>query len=185
MKLKNYIEFINESRDMYEVRYDLLKRLKKKVGARNLNTQIEYRDHDRPRSRIQINWNMFDSIYVSNAVNDYSLIDEENWKYVWSNIAGGRIPQDEKGKKFIEHLIDTYKPSSEMIEKLFKRLAAHSSNVVIEYLLPMLDEKAIKDMIWDCLPYGFGYASNKEGLANLLYAFITKFIPLIMVFIPN
>lgn len=169
MILKNYTDFIKEGYDSHSFRNDMLKKLKKKLGAKNVNDMIYYRDSDRPRSPMKTNWNMFDSMYIEVAEEDYSMINDENWEYIWRNISSHRITHDEKGKKFIEHMINTYKPSYEMIAQLFSRSASYNPNPVTEYLIPMLNEKDLRNMISDTLPYGLGYSSDKSSKCVLFY----------------
>lgn len=167
-----HIKFINEGYDSTTgVRDDMMKKLKKKAGARNVNNQINYKERDYDnRLRTKINWKAFASMYIQYAVEDYSLINEDNWKIIWNGISVHNIRKDENGKDFIKYMIDNFNPSQEMVDELFKNVITSKMNPVTEYLLPMVDKNSIRKMVSNSIPYGLGYSSNEGKRAKLFYS---------------
>lgn len=164
--MKNYSEFINESNGT-DIRYDMMKKLKKLMGARNVNSVINYKDSD--RGRIQTNWDMFNSLYVQQASKDYSLIDKHNFDYIFDKIERHNINQNQHDVEFIKHLVETYKPTYEQIEGLFERIADKKVTPLIEYLASMIKEDKIGAMVNKILPSGLGYTGGYANRASLYH----------------
>jgi len=166
MILKRYTEFLNESNDI-DFRVDMMKKLKKKLGAKNVNNEINYKNYS--TGRIETNWNMFFSIYIRYSVEDYSFVNNDNFNYIWDNINSHNIPQNENGKKYIEYLINTYKPSYEKIEKLFENIASYDVTPLVKYLITMIKEEKIGELVHNVLPYGSRFNTNNAKKASLYY----------------
>jgi hypothetical protein len=90
---------------------------KKKYGLRNLDSHVIDRSSRRP----SINRYALRSLYIQACIEEPSMLRDNNWQYILENMTGYDF-SGEACMPLVKRIIETYKPSTELIKKAVRNL---------------------------------------------------------------